>query len=513
MNIEDTLRDALRADAAELEPVGPGPDDARRRAFRRKRRMQSGVVALSAAALVGGTLGFIETRSPGHGAGPRVQAQPEPDVPAPDLAWRTVDGTVLVNGPEFTSASGVTYALSTAPGSKPNNSGIAEPQELYTSNDGVAWTHASLGATPWVADLAESNGVLYAVGTGPGSAGSIDYNVATSSDNGAHWRETPLPVDFTPPHASVPLTASRTVHIARGAHTTVAMANVNYWPDVTEVIGADTAYTATAAGVEILGKASCLKRTPITEQAASGANSDPCQQAVTSTRPWSDFGVTDPSALHQQQALVQDDGGSWTKVDLPSDADAWVQDVTATSNGFLMVKQVSLQTASGGRSETQLWSSSDGRSWARLASAVPPIDSVSISGDRIVGSDSTTRAIYASGDAGATWTATEDVRALLPSGSVVEPGMVSAYAGPLGYVAVITTGKDNPEGTYLLNSNRGTAWKVTDLGAVGAPAKGFVSSVSVGKDHIAVSFSVGNGTQPDGSTSSKLVELVGTPKA
>ena len=65
MQLEQQLRDALQRDAAELEPVGPGPDDARRRAFRRKRRVQSGVLVLSAAALAGGTIAVVKVRPAG----------------------------------------------------------------------------------------------------------------------------------------------------------------------------------------------------------------------------------------------------------------------------------------------------------------------------------------------------------------------------------------------------------------------------------------------------------------
>src|SRR6185312_2648342 len=127
MDIEQELRDILRRDAAELEPVGPGPDDARRRAFRHKRRMQSGVVVASAVVLVGGTLGFIQARSTGgDGSKPRVSTQPG-----------------------ATTADGVTYALSTAPGKQADPAAVV-PQELYSSRDGVTWTHTSLGATPWV---------------------------------------------------------------------------------------------------------------------------------------------------------------------------------------------------------------------------------------------------------------------------------------------------------------------------------------------------------------------------
>ena len=92
MQLEQKLRDVLQRDAAELVPVGPGPEDARRRAFRRKRRMQSGVVVVSAAGLVGGSL--ARDRNPLVGTRHRGSRR-SPSTPTSDLAWRTVDGTVL----------------------------------------------------------------------------------------------------------------------------------------------------------------------------------------------------------------------------------------------------------------------------------------------------------------------------------------------------------------------------------------------------------------------------------
>src|SRR5262249_35450126 len=157
----------------------------------------------TALVLVGASLAVVDSRSSGRG--PRVSAQPVAPVPTPDLAWRSVDGTVLYDNAHFTTAKGVTYALSTAPGAPQSANGVMA-QELYSTHDGIDWTHTSLGADPWVVDLTESNGVLYAVGTGPGAQGGIDYKLSTSSNSGTNWDDTPIPVSFTPPAASVHLT-------------------------------------------------------------------------------------------------------------------------------------------------------------------------------------------------------------------------------------------------------------------------------------------------------------------
>jgi hypothetical protein len=263
------------------------------------------------------------------------------------------------------------------------------------------------------------------------------------------------------------------------------------------------------------------------------------------TRPWSDFGISDPGALHQQEALVQDDGSSWQRVLLPGASDATVDNLAATSNGFVMVETKSNATGLG---SAEIFTSTDGRSWSPLAGQVPAFDTVSISGDKIIGVDNAGSKLYVSDDAGTTWIAVPDLAGLIPGNDAVEAFNTTAAAGPLGFAAVVRTGgADNrggkPSGdttsntlggpntlgspnteappsaaevlahTFLLHSSDGVSWKVTNLATTGAPADGSVSNLSVGADHIDVSFQ-SPATGADGAISaSKLTTLVGTPKA
>jgi hypothetical protein len=521
MNLEDTIREALQSDAAELVPVGPGPDDARRRAHRRRRRMQAGVVSVSAVALVGASLAIVDSRSSGHG--PRVQAQPVTSQPTPDLAWRSVDGTVGYDTAHFTTSDGVTYALSTAPGATQSGSGVM-PQELYATHNGIDWTHTSLGPAPWVTNLTGRDGVLYALGTAPGQRATT-YKLSTSSDGGANWDDdTSLPVSFTPPSASVTLTPSTSAKVARGAHTTVVIATATYTPDISGALGGKAWIASDSGGVQIIDAQACkLAREGGIDGAATSGDS-PCTKA-TETKPWSDFGISDPAALHQQAAVVRDDGGSWQTVPLASGPGTWVQDVAATSNGFLMAES----DASVGKVSERLLSSPDGRAWTPLVS-VPPIDQVSISGDRVIGMNSPSGTLYTSNDAGATWSAGTAVSSLVGGSSSPAP-FAMFDVGPLGFAVVAQAGAPaSPttvapgdavasDGTkasgppYLLYSTDGSDWKKTDLAAVGAPSHGSYSSMNVGADHIDVTYTdpvYGAGTTP---TSWKLTTLVGTPKA
>jgi hypothetical protein len=263
----------------------------------------------------------------------------------------------------------------------------------------------------------------------------------------------------------------------------------------------------------------------------AGGAAGACSRKVIATHPWSDFGISDPGALHQQEAVVRDDGGSWQTVDLPNVPDASGVDVAATSNGFVMVESTAKASGLG---SAQIWTSSDGRSWAPLAGQVPAFDTVALSGDRIVGLDNQASKLYVSNDAGATWIAVPDLAGLIPGNDAIEPYNATAAVGPLGYAAVVRTGSARsaagnsagtpatvapPSGTgvtehaYLLHSSDGVTWKVTNLADAGAPADGSVSNLNVGADHIDVSFQSPQ-TGPDGAISAtKLVTLVATPTA
>jgi hypothetical protein len=289
------------------------------------------------------------------------------------------------------------------------------------------------------------------------------------------------------------------VKLARGAHTTVVIASVNYRPDSSNVAGHQPTI-ATDHGIEVIDPSSC-------KDAREGAS--PCSPTVKETKPWSDLGITQPELLHQQKALVRDDDGSWVPVPIASQAGVWLQDVAATSHGFVITESV--PSADGNSEFEQLVSSPDGRTWTPLGS-IPPIDSVSISGDRVIGTDSKSSTVYTSNDAGETWSEGTALSSLVAGTSSGQPFAMTIDVGPLGY-AIVAQPAPGPAHSYLLYSVDGNAWKSTDLASVGAPADGSFASASVGSDHIDVTFQVPADRTGDVVTSWKLTTLVGTPKA
>ena len=148
---------------------------------------------------------------------------------------------------------------------------------------------------------------------------------------------------------------------------------------------------------------------------------------------------------------------------------------------------------------------------------------MSISGDRIIGTDSASSSVFVSNDAGATWIATPNIASMPPR----RRSAMQAF-GPIGQRARRAAGRSRirgggprrpgttrPHVPTCCTARDGVTWNVTDLATVGAPRPTGLSSVTVGADHIDVSYEVagdeGDPTVRPSRTSSST--LIGTPKA
>jgi hypothetical protein len=557
----DQLRDALHREAQHIHPVGLGADTVRRRGRRRRHRGRA-VVAVGAATCVAGLGVSLVERGDGTPHSVVVGAQSGTAV-TPALEFRVVDGTVANSTLHFTTAAGVTYELSTAPGVSTSD---AQPgQAIYSTNDGEHWTTATQ-AQPWISDLAGNGGVLYAIGTAPGAAaGGVRYLVGTSDDGGAAWSETDLPFDLSVPTATVSMSPSATVQIASGATGTVALLTEQFSPDLDALVAARSAGHAnvttsmTNDGYDILNLTGCksasqakaaatvqpalrnaYKRVthgPPTSTAspsklalshayklvAPGAPVSalggarvrlvaPCADPpVVGTISWSDLGLTGPGELTRQEMLVSTDGTHWTSTPPPNTGS--VQDLVADSDGFVLLANndnPSLGTQPPSIDTTTLLHSTDARTWTTVDTP-PGLNVQAIVGDLIVGTDAS-GAVQTSSDGGTTWNAT-NVDSLLPAGT--PPASVGASdAGPLGF-AVLVTPDPKPDGQpsghdYLLFSTDGIDWTTTDLTTVGQPASGYPMEVTVGADHISIDYGLAD---PTSGGSTKITTLLATPKS
>jgi hypothetical protein len=496
----DQVRDALQRGTEQFRPVGPGVEVVQRRASRRRNRGRALVAVATVTCLLGAGVALSHRQGGKH----VVAVGTQPTAPPPALAFRVVAGEVGYSA-HFTSSDGVTYALSTAPGTSrtPTHPG----QAIYSTKDGEHWTVADQGHT-WITDLTEGSGVLYAIGTAPGAANSneVRYQIGTSHDGGQRWTNTDLPVDQRAPSATVPLQLSTSALLARRGSTTVALVTDDFSPDLDAMVAARTAGhpdvmpQATAAGFDMVDYSAC--------STATASDNGKCNKPpVLGTITWSDIGLHSGADLTRQEILVSTDGTHWEHVTAPMTG--LVVDLVAGRDGFLLLADPG--TLFGGPApgtQTNLFGSTDARTWTKVPT---PADLTlrAIAGDRVIGIHA--GVMQTSTDGGRTWNAT-NLAAQLPAGAPrVETSTLDA--GPLGFAAVASADTD-PVGpargpNYLLYSTDGVTWSTSDLAAAGAPAGARPLQVMVGTDHIVVDFE-----EPSGGPNRppKITTVLATPK-
>ena len=515
----DQLRDALRRETEQLEPVGLGVETVRRRGTRRRNRGRALVAVATVTCLAGVGVSLAHRAAGRHS----VSVTNPSTSPTPALDFRVVAGAVSY-ATHFTGSDGVTYALSTAPGSTGTP---AQPgQAIYSTTDGEHWTTADQG-TPWISALTEGGGMLYAIGTAPGPGGSdVTYRVGTSNDGGRNWADANLPFDQTAPSATVSLSRSASVKIARNATTTVAMLTEQFFPNLNALIAArapghEKATTQTTdAGYDIIDLSACARAKPAAAGVSTTIPSDPANVTpsgatcdnppVLGTIAWSDLGLRSGADLTRQQMLVSTDGTHWDHVTAP--ATGFVQDLVAGTDGFLLLANT--DKSFGGSvpgTETQLLRSTDARTWTTVTTPAD-LNVQAIAGDRIIGVDSAGAVVQTSSDGGTTWTARNlPARAQLPSGAPAATATM-ADAGPLGFAVVVMAGSDPKDHIYgddvLLFSTDGISWSTSDLLAAGAPSGAYPLQVMVGADHIGVDYE----DQSAAPGPVKITTLLATPK-
>ena len=537
----DQVRDALRRETEQLQPVGLDFEDVKRRGSHRRNRGRA-LVAVATVTCLAGAGVAVSQRSGGKHV---VDVASNSNTPPPALQFRVIDGKIS-NATHFTSSDGVTYALSTAPGVAANP---AQPgQAIYSTTDGEHWTTADQGK-PWISDLAAGNGVLYAIGTSPGAgANDINYLVGTSHDGGKQWSDAALPFDMSTPNATVGLSRSLSVHIARNASTTVALLTEQFYPDLDALVQARTAgrqnvsTQQTADGYEMLDIAACIAAkqaamadatggatasTTVGGDATGGANtpttlggnarfvgeSTCTTPPVLGTITWSDIGLHSAADVTRQQELVSSDGTHWDSATAP--ATGLARNLVASGDGFLLLADSghSFNGFNGGvpGTATTLMRSSDADTWTTVPTPAD-LNVQAISGDRAIGVDGN-GVLQTSNDGGTTWTTT-NAKAQLPAGATgtaVEM-VLMLDAGPLGFAAVVNAddvANGHSPGYYLLFSTDGINWSTSDLATAGRPANTYPEQVIVGADHIGVDFQESVGTP---NTPSKTTTLLATPE-
>jgi hypothetical protein len=198
MDLDDRLRAHMDAEMSTTRVSNLGAVMERGEVLHRRRRVRSAVLPATAVVVVVAGVALSQQSRGGDRELPEVDAvaaaNAQLSVQPASLDWETRPaalGWQLQN----VAADGVLYALSTAPGVRwedfPNGD---LPKAIYASTDGTNWSSHPVGGS-WVSSIAAADGLLYAVGTGPGAEeDSITLRIGVSADQGASFSDTNIPL-------------------------------------------------------------------------------------------------------------------------------------------------------------------------------------------------------------------------------------------------------------------------------------------------------------------------------
>ncbi len=470
MTFEHDLQTLLRSDADRLHPVGRGPAAARARAEQRRRRtLAAGLATVALVAVAAFPL--LALRDDG-GGGIDVATDPTLDAPVEgsepvvvplEFTWTEMDAPVTLNGrTPLTTADGVLYLLSTAPGVTWEEDTVSLPQAIYRSTDGVTWEAAVPDeSVSQLTSLTERDGLLYATSTSPAidpatGRETVNPTVLASSDEGTTWAATELPADTEPPDPTVPIDfTGSTMHLAATPDgALVALVSTTFYPDMSAYLdefvdGKELSWETRDDGIAIVdwrnpgcrvGQDACF------EQSTTVSTSIP-QPLTVVTISWDQLGLGGRGDLERRQMFRSTDGQTWEEIDNP--LPDLVGGFESTPRGIVA------WTWPRGESGARIFRTDDGLNWMEIT---PPIatelTAVGVTGDRLVVVDGLR--VHISADAGATWSST-DLGSLVGS----EAFAGRAQVGPMGTAIVAHAGdpeSGTPADAVVLFSPDGVNW-------------------------------------------------------
>lgn len=313
-----------------------------------RRRMLTLAVPAAAALVV--VVGLAVTRPDGPGIDDGA-ADPVLALDAAALDWSTSPATLLWPI-STTSADGIMYVLSTAPGARFEDFPAGRvPEAIYASADGVAWTSHPTGGT-WVNSLAAGGGLLYAVGTAPGAtADSVTVQVGLSRDQGATFDTSEIPVQTIGDISAQAIANDQGLLVLTNSSTVI-----DPWALLPpEVLAGDANPYQLDRGIAVFRSADLAD---VESQCFSSEGCpDLIEDRATYFASWDELGIDPELAGDRQEAFFSTDGKGFEEIDYP------------LPPGFLeravVIDGVAVASVSAGMS--QLLASDDLRTWVPIA--------------------------------------------------------------------------------------------------------------------------------------------------
>jgi hypothetical protein len=489
--IADLLRERLHHDATLVELPDRRPERAAARARDRRRNRRVGLVGGAAVLLVGTAAVLPTLRGSGDTEGD-VATEGAGLVPTGPLTldWQQYAGGPGESWTTFQSGQGVIYALSTAPG----NGASSEDRSstVYRLGDDGTWLSlvldAGADATPRAIDMSGTDGLLYAVSTGPAAGDPSAAQLSTSGDGGETWATEALPA-VAPPNTTHEWAQSQTLAVESKGSTTLALVTTTFSLADPEEVFPELANDEQVLLVESREDGLALVRYEgqvVGEDgrvAAAAENGDiaaaeinPGAQGgreVVRVVPWSELGIAGVDALTPPSQLFRAGADGWDPLDGPGGS---YGDLTVAGGRFVALASPNGVPGYGSTARA----SDDGSTWSDVALPEP---------GRVVGLDDVlvdvptqfAGVVNASTDGGLTW---EPIDLTAAAGVGAGRLVTSVSGGPLG-LALITADPGGTDQTLTVSGDL-VDWTTTPLTEATGTDDRVMATVFVGADRMVV---------------------------
>jgi len=411
------------------------------------------------------------------------------------LDWQQYAGGPGESWTTFQGGQGVIYALSTAPG----NGASSEDRSptIFRLGDDGSWqslvldadADAGAGAAPRAIDMSGTDGLLYAVSTGPAAGDPSAAQLSRSGDGGETWTTEALPA-VAPPNTTLEWAQSQTLAVESKGSTTLALVTTSFSLAAPEEVFPELADDEQVLLVEPREDGLTLLRYegqvvgPDGRVAAASEERDGDgdvagvvfaggESEVVRVVPWSELGIAGVDALTPPSQLFRAGADGWEPLDGPGGS---YGDLTVAGGRFVALASPNGVPGYGSAARA----SDDGSTWSDVA--LPE-------SGRVVGLDDVlvdvptefAGVVQASTDGGLTWESID-----LTTAAEVEAGrlVTSVSGGPLG-LALISADAGGTDQKLTVSGDL-VDWTTTPLTEATGTDDRVIATVFVGADRIVV---------------------------